>query len=150
MGGIGILALSTAHGPRVRNRSEQFEGRVSTVKIEESACVMFQGMEGTMIPVAIAHGEGRAEFASADALASASKALRYVDNAGNATQTYPLNPNGADDAVAGLCNSDGRFTIMMPHPERVYRSVTNSWAPSAWGEDGPWLRMFRNARVWVG
>ncbi|MDO6461479.1 phosphoribosylformylglycinamidine synthase [Granulosicoccaceae sp. 1_MG-2023] len=148
---IKAIIPGAEHWPQfLRNRSEQFEGRVSTVQIEDSPSVLLAGMAGSKIPVAIAHGEGRAAFADDADRAAATAALRYVDNHGLPTQTYPLNPNGADDAIAGLCNSDGRFTIMMPHPERVYRTVTNSWAPAAWGEDGPWLRMFRNARVWVG
>lgn len=138
----------------VRNQSERFEARVCTVEIQQSNSILLQGMEGSRLPIAVAHGEGRAEFASSaqiDAAASASGiALRYVDNWGNVTETYPANPNGAPQGITGLCNADGRVTIMMPHPERVYRTVQNSWYPKAWGEDGPWLRMFRNARKWVG
>jgi len=138
----------------VRNQSERFEARVCTVEVQQSNSILLQGMEGSRLPIAVAHGEGRAEFASSaqiDAAASASAiALRYVDNWGNVTETYPANPNGAPQGITGLCNADGRVTIMMPHPERVYRTVQNSWYPKTWGEDGPWLRMFRNARKWVG
>ncbi|MCB1757641.1 MAG: phosphoribosylformylglycinamidine synthase subunit PurQ, partial [Gammaproteobacteria bacterium] len=133
----------------LRNESEQFEGRVSTVEIGESNSIFLRGMQGSRLPVAIAHGEGRAVFADNAALESVQHALRYTDNYGRPTQSYPFNPNGSQGAVAGVCNEDGRFTIMMPHPERVFRSVTNSWHPDDWAEDGPWLRMFRNARVWV-
>ena len=109
-------------------------------------------MAGSRIPVAVAHGEGYAEFADAAALAAAQPlvALRFVDHRGAATETYPLNPNGSPQGITGLTTVDGRFTILMPHPERVFRTVQNSWHPSAWQEDGPWLRMFRNARQWVG
>ena len=107
-------------------------------------------MAGSRLPVAIAHGEGRAVFESADIAGSAPVALGYVDNHGVMTEQYPYNPNGSAYGVAGLCNEDGRFTIMMPHPERVFRSVTNSWKPDSWGDKGPWMRMFENARVAVG
>ncbi|PCJ45496.1 MAG: phosphoribosylformylglycinamidine synthase [Moraxellaceae bacterium] len=143
------------HWPHfVRNMSEQFEARVATVEIQSSNSIFLQGMEGSRLPIAIAHGEGRAEFTSSaemDALEKAQRVvIRYVDNAGQVTDTYPLNPNGSPAGIGGLCSADGRVTIMMPHPERVYRTVQNTWAPTTWGEDGPWLRMFRNARVWVG
>lgn len=138
----------------VRNMSEQFEARVATVEIQDSASIFLKGMEGSRIPVAIAHGEGRAEFESDDHLngvnTSGNVALRYVDNYGDITETYPLNPNGSPQGITGLTTPDGRVTIMMPHPERVFRAVQNSWAPDEWSEDGAWMRMFRNARVWVG
>ncbi|OUS00249.1 phosphoribosylformylglycinamidine synthase [Gammaproteobacteria bacterium 42_54_T18] len=149
------LIPGTEHWPHfVRNMSEQFEARVATVEIQSSNSVFLKGMEGSRLPIAIAHGEGRAEFSSDAALAAVETAqqiaIRYVDNNGQATETYPLNPNGSPGGIGGLCSADGRVTIMMPHPERVYRTVQNSWAPDCWGEDAPWLRMFRNARVWVG
>ncbi len=136
----------------VRNRSEQFEARFVMVEVQRSASLFFEGMEGSRMPVAVAHGEGYAEFAGANALASAQAlvALRFVDNRGNATERYPYNPNGSPQGITGLTTPDGRFTILMPHPERVFRAVQNSWHPAEWGEDGPWLRMFRNARRWVG
>ena len=138
----------------VRNMSEQFEGRVATVEVQASPSVFLKGMEGSRMPIAIAHGEGRAEFASAEQQAaleaSGVVALRYVDNYGQVTEEYPLNPNGSPAGITGLTTPDGRVTIMMPHPERVFRAVQNSWAPDEWSEDGAWMRMFRNARVWVG
>ena len=107
-------------------------------------------MAGSRIPVAVAHGEGRAEFATKDKLAglqdAAQVALRYVDNHGAVTERYPANPNGSPNGITGICDRSGRVTIMMPHPERVYRTVQNSWHPNDWQEDGPWLRLFRNAR----
>ena len=132
-----------------RNASEQFEARVVTVEVFASDSVFFKGMQGSRIPVPVAHGEGRAVFDDEERLADANIVLAYVDNAGNLAETYPANPNGSPYGVTGVCNDDGRFTIMMPHPERVFRSVTNSWAPEQWGDRGPWLRMFENARVAV-
>lgn len=132
----------------VRNRSEQFEGRVCTLEVEEGPSILLQGMAGSRIPVAVAHGEGRALYA--EGAGHGAVAVRYVDNRGRVTQRYPLNPNGSPAGIAGLTSTDGRATILMPHPERVFRTVSNSWTPSEWGHDGPWLRMFRNARVWVG
>ena len=137
----------------VRNRSEQFEARVAMVQVQESASIFLQGMAGSRLPIAIAHGEGHAQFGSEEARVQAdwsgSVALRLIDNYGKVTETYPANPNGSPRGITGLCNKDGRVTIMMPHPERVFRAVQNSWKPAGWQEDGGWLRMFRNARVWV-
>ena len=137
----------------VRNRSEQFEARVAMVQIQESASIFLQGMAGSRMPIAIAHGEGHAEFESEEALLEADLsgtiALRYVDNHGKVTESYPANPNGSPRGITGLTSRDGRVTIMMPHPERVFRAVQNSWRPDEWQEDGGWMRMFRNARVWV-
>ena len=138
------------HWPRfVRNASEQFESRVSTVTVYESPSLFFTDMEGSRLPVAVAHGEGQAVFASLESMKAASISCGFVDNQGDMTEAYPLNPNGSRFGVTGLCNEDGRVTIMMPHPERVFRTVTNSWHPPTWGERGPWLRMFENARTWV-
>jgi len=138
----------------VRNQSEQFEGRFATVEVQKSASIFLQGMEGSRMPIAVAHGEGYAEFSSPEQVAevdvSGTVALKYVDNYGQPTETYPLNPNGSPAGITGLTTPDGRVTIMMPHPERVFRAVQNSWAPDEWSEDGAWMRMFRNARVWVG
>jgi len=136
----------------VRNRSEQFEARFVTVEVRESASILLQGMAGSRLPIAVAHGEGRAEFRNQAHLASADSlvVLRYVENDGHIASRYPANPNGSPEGITGLTSADGRVTIMMPHPERVVRSVTHSWYPPEWGEDGPWLRLFRNARVWVG
>jgi phosphoribosylformylglycinamidine synthase len=132
-----------------RNLSEQFEARVAMVEIGPSPSILLSGMAGSRLPVVVAHGEGRAVFASDDT-GGAHVALRYVDNLGQVTERFPANPNGSAAGVTGLTTRDGRFTIMMPHPERCFRSVQNSWYPADWGEHGPWMRMFRNARVWVG
>ncbi len=143
------LIPGASHWPDFnRNLSEQFEARVSTVQIESTPSILFTGMEGSRIPVAIAHGEGRADYGDIAATES-QVTMRFVDNSGAVTEHYPLNPNGSVDGITGLCSDDGRFNIMMPHPERVYRSVQNSYRPTSWGEDAPWLRMFRNARYWV-
>ena len=137
----------------VRNRSEQFEARVAMVQVQESNSIFLQGMAGSRMPIAIAHGEGHAEFSSEEALLEAdlsgTVALRFVDNHGKVTESYPANPNGSPRGITGLTSRDGRVTIMMPHPERVFRAVQNSWRPEEWNEDGAWMRMFRNARVWV-
>ncbi len=137
----------------VRNRSEQFEARVAMVQVQESASIFLQGMAGSRMPIAIAHGEGHAEFENEEALLEADLsgcvAMRFIDNHGKVTETYPANPNGSPRGITGLTSRDGRVTIMMPHPERVFRAVQNSWQPEEWQEDAGWLRMFRNARVWV-
>tara|TARA_R110002012_G_scaffold29142_13_gene90386 strand:+ start:1476 stop:5420 length:3945 start_codon:yes stop_codon:yes gene_type:complete len=137
----------------VRNESEQFEARVSMVRVEKSPSILLAGMEGSQLPIAVAHGEGRAEFRDSAHLrsmqSSSQIALRYIDNYGQATTRYPANPNGSPSGITGLTTPDGRVTIMMPHPERVTRAVSNSWRPTEWREDGAWLRLFRNARVWL-
>jgi phosphoribosylformylglycinamidine synthase len=127
-----------------RNRSDQFEGRLALVEVLESPSLFFAGMHGARLPVPVAHGEGRAVGADPGL-----PAVRFVDAEGNATVRYPQNPNGSPDGLTGLTTPDGRFTIMMPHPERAFRSVQLSWHPREWGEDGPWMRMFHNARSWV-
>jgi len=136
----------------LRNKSEQFEARLSLVEVVESPSLFLQGMAGSCMPIATAHGEGKAVFADDTARYSSSftVALRYVDNYGNVADRYPANPNGSVDGICGLSNEDGRVTIMMPHPERVAMTRQNSWHPDEWGEDGPWMRIFRNARVAVG
>ena len=147
------LIPGAAAWPRfVRNRSEQFEARVSQVELLESPSVLLQGMAGSRLPVAVAHGEGRALFAEGDldrALSSGIVAARFVTGRGEVAARYPANPNGSPGGITALCSEDGRATILMPHPERVFRTVTNSWTPPGWGPDGPWLRLFRNARAWV-
>jgi phosphoribosylformylglycinamidine synthase len=152
--GLREIVPGSTWWPRfVRNRSEQFEARVVTLEVLESPSIFFRGMAGSRIPVASAHGEGRALLTpdeAAAAMESGLVAVRYVDNLGLPTETYPLNPNGSPLGIAGFTNADGRITILMPHPERVFRTVQNSWHPDTWGEDGPWMRMFRNARVAVG
>ncbi|WP_373018885.1 phosphoribosylformylglycinamidine synthase [Thiomicrorhabdus sp.] len=135
----------------VRNKSEQFEARFSLVEIQSSPSVLLQGMEGTRIPVPVAHGEGRMDFGSGSASdVEGLVGVRYVDSNGNPTEAYPFNPNGTVGGMTGLTTTDGRVTIMMPHPERAFRTVQNSWHPDEWLEDAPWMRMFRNARKWVG
>ncbi len=134
----------------LRNQSEQFEARVALLEVQESPSVFFRGMAGSRIPVAVAHGEGRAAFDGAVDQAAARVALRYVDGDGQVATRYPQNPNGSPDGITGLTSDDGRATILMPHPERTPRSANHSWYPAGWPDDSPWLRMFRNARVWVG
>jgi phosphoribosylformylglycinamidine synthase len=155
MSALKELIPGAEHWPRfVRNRSEQFEGRLSLVEVVKSPSLFFAGMEGSRMPIAVAHGEGRAEFANASALDELVRAnllaLRYVDNRGQPTELYPANPNGSPRGLTGVTSLDGRVTLLMPHPERVYRTVQNSWRPDEWGEDSPWMRIYRNARVWVG
>jgi phosphoribosylformylglycinamidine synthase len=148
------LIPGAAHWPRfVRNRSEQFEARLALVRIEPSPSILLAGMAGSHLPIAVAHGEGRAEFADARAQAaceaSGSVALRFLGNDLAVASRYPANPNGSPAGMTGLTSLDGRATIMMPHPERVFRTVQHSWAPPQWGEDGGWMRLFRNARHWL-
>jgi len=134
----------------VRNRSEQFEARLVLVEVTKSPSLFFQGMEGSRIPVATAHGEGRALFSRGRSPEDALVSLRFVDHHGRPTEVYPYNVNGSPLGITGVTTPDGRFTAVMPHPERVHRSVQMSWHPADWGEDSPWMRLFRNARVWVG
>ncbi|MCG7985014.1 MAG: phosphoribosylformylglycinamidine synthase [Candidatus Thiodiazotropha lotti] len=146
------LIPGTEHWPHfVRNRSEQFEARFVTVEVTESPSILLAGMQGSRLPIAVAHGEGRAEFRSQEQLSQARElmALRYLENSGEVASRYPANPNGSPEGMTGFCSRDGRVTIMMPHPERVTRTVQHSWHPDGWGEDAPWLRLFRNARRWV-
>ncbi len=155
MSNLKNLIPGADHWPRfVRNLSEQFEARFSLVQVQESPSVLFAGMAGSHMPVAVAHGEGHAEFASAEALqrcnSSGTVALRFIDNQLQTTERYPANPNGSPLGITSVSSNDGRVTIMMPHPERVSRAVTNSWKPDDWQDDGAWLRLFRNARVFVG
>jgi phosphoribosylformylglycinamidine synthase len=133
----------------LRNRSEQYEARFVMVEVLDSPSILLRGMAGSRMPVAAAHGEGRAVFAAEADARGAIAALRFIDHYGAATDTYPLNPNGSPGGLTGFTTADGRFTAIMPHPERVFRSVQMSWAPDEAGEDSPWMRLFRNARVWV-
>jgi phosphoribosylformylglycinamidine synthase len=137
----------------VRNLSEQFEARFSLVRIEDSPSIFLQGMAGTHMPIAISHGEGRAEFARPDVLAQLQQsnqiAMRFLENNLEVASRYPANPNGSPDGITGVTSADGRATLMMPHPERVYRTVLNSWHPDDWGEDSGWMRIFRNARTFT-
>jgi phosphoribosylformylglycinamidine synthase len=150
MSGLKDIIPGAEHWPQFkRNLSEQFEARVAMVKVQASPSIFFTDMAGSRLPVVVAHGEGRAEFGSLNP-ADAAVALSYVDNYGKETTAFPANPNGSPMGITGLTSNDGRFTIMMPHPERCFRTVQNSWHPADWLEDAAWLKMFRNARVWVG
>jgi len=147
------LIPGAEHWPHfVRNRSEQFEARLSLVEVLESPSILLRGMAGSRLPIAVAHGEGRAEFRDAAHRdrALSQTVMRFVENDGRIAERYPANPNGSPEGITGLTNADGRVTIMMPHPERVFRSLQLSWHPDDWEEDSPWMRLFRNARVWVG
>ncbi len=139
----GAEAWPTFH----RNRSEQFEARFVMVEVPPSPSIFFSGMGGSKLPVVVSHGEGRAVFAGEPALAQV--AMRYVDNRGQVATGYPFNPNGSPAGITGVTTADGRFTIMMPHPERVFRTSQMSWHPETGNEDSPWMTMFRNARTWV-
>jgi phosphoribosylformylglycinamidine synthase len=144
------LVPGAEHWPRfLRNRSEQYEARLAMVEVQESPSILFTGMAGSRIPVVVAHGEGLARFDAPEHQGDARVALRFVDAQGRPTETYPANPNGSPEGITGLTSRDGRATLMMPHPERVFRTVQMSWHPAEWGEDSPWLRLFRNARAWV-
>jgi phosphoribosylformylglycinamidine synthase len=172
MSNLHSIIPGSDHWPRfVQNQSERFEARFVSLKIEKSPSVLFAGMEGSVIPIAVAHGEGYAEFASTEAAKRCSDSglvcARFIDNkqalascrslgeGGSAaepiyTEQYPLNPNGSPLGMTALTTTTGRVTIMMPHPERVFRSVAMSWHPADWGEDSPWMKLFYNARAWVG
>ncbi|MGJ9416392.1 phosphoribosylformylglycinamidine synthase [Massilia sp. CMS3.1] len=132
-----------------RNKSEQFEARFGMVEVLDSPSIFFAGMAGTQAPIAIAHGEGFADFSLTGSLDEVVQSMRYVDNRGQATEQYPFNPNGSPGGLTAVSTLDGRFTAMMPHAERVFRTAVHSWAPPSWGDDAPWMRMFRNARKWV-
>jgi phosphoribosylformylglycinamidine synthase len=149
------IVPGAASWPRfVRNRGEQFEGRFSLVELTRSPSIFFEGMDGSMLPIAVAHGEGRAEFASdADARSFSAAGLvsaRYIEGNRKVATTYPANPNGSPFGIAAITNTDGRVTITMPHPERSFRYAQNSWRPDGAGEYSGWFRMFGNARRWVG
>ncbi|HUN91324.1 MAG TPA: phosphoribosylformylglycinamidine synthase [Burkholderiaceae bacterium] len=151
MSQLKSIIPGAADWPRFeRNASEQFEARLATVEVAESPSIFLAGMAGSRMPIACAHGEGRAVFASPQAEARARVALRFVDDRGAPTERYPDNPNGSPSGITGLTTDDGRFTILMPHPERVRRTVQMSWQPAGLAEDSPWMRLFRNARAWIG
>ncbi|MDB5918913.1 MAG: phosphoribosylformylglycinamidine synthase [Massilia sp.] len=133
-----------------RNKSEQFEARFGMVEVLDSPSIFFDGMAGSMAPIAIAHGEGYADFSQTGDIDAVVKAMRFVDNRGAATEAYPFNPNGSPQGLTAVTTADGRFSVLMPHAERVFRTVQQSWHPESWGEDSPWMRMFRNARKFVG
>ncbi len=133
-----------------RNKAEQFQARFSMVEVVDSPSIFFNDMAGTQAPIAIAHGEGYADFSLTGDIDAAIVAMRFIDNKGHVSETYPYNPNGSPEGITSVTTSDGRFTVLMPHAERVFRSVQQSYHPDSWGEDSPWMRMFRNARKWVG
>jgi len=150
MGQLRELVPGAQHWPLfLKNRSEQFEARLVMAEVTDSPSILFKGMAGSRIPIVTAHGEGRPAFEKGS-LEKAIVAMRYVDNRGQPTDVYPCNPSGAVQGITGLTTADGRFTVVMPHPERVFRNVQMSWAPDNAGEDSPWMRLFRNARAWVG
>ena len=153
--GLRELIPGSEYWPQfVRNRSEQFEARLAMVEIMASPSIFLEGMAGSRLPIAVAHGEGRAQYGPPQmfrqAVAAGVIAMRYVDNFGRPTERYPANPNGSPEGVTGFSSRDGRFTILMPHPERVFRTIQLAWSPRQWGEESPWLRLFRNARKACG
>jgi phosphoribosylformylglycinamidine synthase len=154
MSNLHSIIPNADHWPHfVRNKSEQFEARFTMVEILESPSLFFNSMAGSRMPIAVAHGEGFAEFSAKDAVNNVLDkklvTMRFIDNASTPTETYPFNPNGSPFGITGLTTTDGRFSIMMPHPERVFRAVQHSWRPDSWQEDAPWMRMFRNARKYI-
>jgi len=155
MSNLKELIPGAEHWPRfVRNLSDRFEARFSLVEVTASPSMFMQGMAGSRMPIAVSHGEGHVEVRDAAHLAQIEHsnlvALRFVDNHGQVTENYPANPNGSPNGITAVTNLSGRVTVMMPHPERVFRTVSNSWHPEEWGEDSPWMRMFRNARKQLG
>ena len=155
MSALQEIIPGSSHWPRfARNLSEQYEARLALVRVEASPSILLSGMEGSHLPIVVAHGEGRAQFADTarcEALESSGLvSLRFIENDLQVASTYPANPNGSPAGITGLCNADGRVTIMMPHPERVYRASQLSWCPPGWSDDSGWMRLFRNARVWLG
>ncbi len=155
MSNLHSIIPGAEHWPHfVRNKSEQFEARFAMVEVLPSPSIFFNGMAGSRLPIAVAHGEGFTEFLDANTvkmvLDSQLATIRYINGASTPTEVYPFNPNGSPQGLTGFTTTDGRFSIMMPHPERVFRAVQHSWHPDEWQEDGPWMRMFRNARRFVG
>ena len=155
LGWVNDENLDDTRRPRfIHNVSGRFESRFSTVQIQNSRAMMLDGMAGSTLGVWVAHGEGRAYFPDSDVLESSEAnqliPLRYVDDSANATEVYPHNPNGSTNGIAGLCSADGRHLVMMPHPERAFRTWQWGWLPPGWEklEASPWLRMFQNARTW--
>jgi phosphoribosylformylglycinamidine synthase len=151
MAALAPLIPGAAAWPKfTRNRSEQFEARLSMVEVLDSPSIFFAGMAGSRLPIAVAHGEGHPNFAFRGNEAQVVRAMRFVDNAGQPTERYPFNPNGGAGGLTGVTTPDGRFTALMPHPERVFRNVQMSWTGGDKGELSPWMRIWRNARKWVG
>jgi phosphoribosylformylglycinamidine synthase len=148
---LKMMIPGAEHWPRfLRNQSEQFEARLALVEVQASPSLFFSSMQGARLPIVVSHGEGRAVFDDQTHISQAQVALRFIDGQGMIAMQYPLNPNGSPEGITGLTSLDGRSTLLMPHPERVHRSAQMSWHPAEWQEASPWLRMFRNARVWVG
>jgi phosphoribosylformylglycinamidine synthase len=151
MAALADIIPGAAAWPRfTRNRSEQFEARLSQVEVLDSPSLFFTGMAGSVLPIAVAHGEGFAAFSQRGDAARVKRAMRFVDAAGAATEAYPFNPNGSPAGLTAVCNDDGRFTALMPHPERVFRNLQMSWTGGAPDAYSPWLRMFHNARRALG
>jgi phosphoribosylformylglycinamidine synthase len=151
MSNLQSIIPGAEHWPKfTRNRSEQFEARFTMVEIPESPSIFFEGMAGLRTPIVVSHGEGFADFSRQGDIGQVLVAMRYIDNYGLPTEAYPFNPNGSPHGITSVTTGDGRFTVLMPHAERVFRTVQHSWYPESWGEDSPWMRMFRNARRWVG
>lgn len=151
MSGLKDIVPGAAAWPQfVRNRSEQFEARLLMTEVLDSPSLFLTGMNGSKLPLVVSHGEGRVSFEQTGSLNDAHAALRFIGVDGNPAAAYPANPNGSPEGLTGFTTDNGRFTIMMPHPERIFRTVQNSWHPDEWGENAPWLRMFRNARKWLG
>jgi phosphoribosylformylglycinamidine synthase len=148
---LAAVIPGAQHWPRFRrNRSEQFEARLSLVEVLDSPSLFFGGMAGSRIPIVVSHGEGRADFSQRGDAAAVQAAMRFVDHHGRVTEAYPFNPNGSPGGLTAVTTPDGRFTAMMPHPERVLREAQMSWSPGDKSARSPWMRMFRNARRWVG
>jgi len=151
MAALAPMIPGAQHWPRfTRNKSEQFEARLSQVEILDSPSLLFAGMAGSRLPVAVAHGEGYADFSRSGDPQRVHRAMRFVDGHGQATERYPLNPNGSPEGLTAVTTADGRFTVLMPHPERVFREVQMSWSGGDVSASSPWRRMFGNARRWVG
>ncbi len=151
MAGLAALIPGTQAWPKfTRNKSEQFEARLSLVEVLDSPSIFFTGMAGSRLPIAVAHGEGFADFSQRGDAATVHRALRFVDHHGKATEAYPFNPNGSPDGLTAVTTADGRFTALMPHPERVFRNVQMSWTSGDKSALSPWMRMFENARRWMG
>ncbi len=154
MSNLHSIIPGSEHWPHfVRNKSEQFEARFAMVEVLDSPSLFFSGMAGSRMPIAVAHGEGFTEFSEKSAVTAVLNknlaTMRFIDHASTPTEVYPFNPNGSPEGLTGFTTTDGRFSIMMPHPERVFRAVQHSWRPDGWQEDGPWMRMFRNARKFI-
>nr|WP_043705086.1 phosphoribosylformylglycinamidine synthase [Leptothrix cholodnii] len=151
MAALSPIIPGAQHWPKfTRNKSEQFEARLSLVEVLDSPSIFFRGMAGSRLPIAVAHGEGFADFSQRGDASKVQRAMRFVDHDGAPTEAYPLNPNGSPDGLTSVTTDDGRFTVLMPHPERVFRNVQMSWTSGDVDARSPWMRMFGNARRWIG